>query len=249
MRMRDVWNLTCGVLLVIAFADAAFAAGNCLVIDDFTTGPTRLSVTATNTWVIDTQPGSMLGGWRTAGLMMSSNRYRLPALLTINYAKSPLVGMFPLEGNSRAEVIYGQAWPGAVPGGPVAPLAYYPIGCDRFRVHFNSAAASYDINFVVSAWYQDDYPYYAQGGVSVQRFARPSSFCVDVPFAALVNTGRYGTADLALPSRGIRALDFIFQSGSAGGAEQFAVSKIETLDAATAALRACEIVARLPGTP
>jgi hypothetical protein len=242
MRTRFVWNLLAGMLLVVACANVALA-NNCVVIDDFTTGATRLSVTDTNTWAIDTQPGSMLGGWRTAGVVMTSNRYRLPALLRINNAKNPLVGMFPLEGDSRAEIIYGQAWPGAVLGGPVGPLAHYPTGCDRFRVHFNSAAASYDINFVVSAWYQDDYPYYAQGGVSVQRFARPSSFCVDFPFSVLVNTGRYGPPEIALPSRGIRALDFIFQSGSAGGAEQFAVSKVETVDAATAGLSPCEIVA------
>jgi hypothetical protein len=67
---------------------------------------------------------------------------------------------------------------------------------------------------------------------------------VDFPFAVFANTGRYGTPDLALPSRGIRALDFVLQSGGAAGAEQFAVSKIETMDAATPAISPCPIVGR-----
>ena len=78
----------------------------------------------------------------------------------------------------------------------------------------------------------------------MRPFGLPFNFCVDFPFDAFRNTGRFGTPDVALPQRGIRALDFIVQSGGAGGAEQFAVSKIETLDAATAATNACAIVVR-----
>ena len=243
MRNRHVGRSVAGMLLVVACADRAFA-NNCVVIDDFKTGASHLSVTDPGIWVVDTKPGSMLGGWRTTALALSSNRYGLPAQLKVNTAVPVLVGSFPLEANGRAEVIYGQAWPGAVLGGPVPPLAYYPKDCDRIRVHFNSAAAYNYINFNVVAWYQDDYPYYALSGVNIGPFGLPFDFCVDFPFAAFRNTGRYGPPDVALPSRGIRALDLVFQSGGAGGAEQFAVSKIETVDSASAAISPCRIVVR-----
>ena len=96
----------------------------------------------------------------------------------------------------------------------------------------------------VVAWYQDDYPYYALSGVNLLPFGLPFNFCVDFPFDAFRNTGRYGTPDVALPSRGIRALDFVLQSGGSGGAEQFAISKIETVDSATAAISPCGVVVR-----
>jgi hypothetical protein len=242
MRTRHAWNLLASIVLVTAFAEDGFAS-NCVVIDDFTTGRTQLRIADLNTWVMDTQTGSMLGGWRTAALLTTLNPYRHLAQLTIKNPKEAVVGTFPLQGISRAEIIYGQGVPGANVGGTVPPLAYYPTGCDRFRVHFNAAAAYNYINFNVLAWYQDGYPYYAQLGINMLPFGQPFNFCVDFPFSHFVTTGGYGPAEITLPGRGIRAVDFILQSGGAGGAEQFAISRIETLDAATAATSPCSIVA------
>ena len=100
-------------------------------------------------------------------MWLRANPYRHVAQLTIGGEKRPdipFVLTYPLQASARTEVIYGQGAPGAVLGGTFPPLAYYPTGCDRFRLHFNASAAHNHINFVVSAWYQDDCPYYAQGG-------------------------------------------------------------------------------------
>lgn len=242
MSTHHVWNFFASILLVAVVADDALAS-NCVVIDDFTTGRTRLFNADVGTWVVDTQAGSMLGGWRTTALGITDNPYRHLAQLTIKNPKAAVVSTFPLQGNTRAEIIYGPGAAGAVLGGTVSPLAYYPTGCDRFRVHFNAAAAHHSINFNVLAWYQDGYPYYAQLGVGVIPFLQPFGFCVDFPFSHFVTTGGYGPAEITLPARGIRAVNFILQSGGPGGAEQFAISKIETLDAVTAAASPCAIVA------
>jgi len=44
-------------------------------------------------------------------------------------------------------------------------------------------------------------------------------------------------------NKGINAVDFIFQTGSAIGANEFAITKVETVDPTTAALNPCAIVA------
>ena len=69
----------------LGFADVASA--NCIVIDDFKTGPTQLRLTEPNTTADTTQAGSMLGGWRRTWLYLGSNPYRHPALLTIGAEK------------------------------------------------------------------------------------------------------------------------------------------------------------------
>ena len=94
----------------------------------------------------------------------------------------------------------------------------------------------------VSAWYQDDYPYYAQGGDNFAPLEMGLNFCIDLRFSSLRNTGRFGPAETALQTRGIRALTFIIQPGGPGGGEQVAITRIETVDAATAAARPCRRV-------
>jgi hypothetical protein len=245
METRRLCRLATGVLLLgLGFAHGARA--NCLVIDDFKTGPTRMRLAEPGTTADDTQRGGMLGGWRRTWMWLPSNPYGHFAQLTIGGEKRttiPFVLTYPLEAAARTELIYGQAAPGAVLGGTLPPLGYYPAGCDRFRVHFNASAAHNYINFVVSAWYQDDYPYYAQGGVNFAPLAMGQNFCIDLPFSSLVNTGRYGPAEIALQTRGIRALTFIVQNGGPGGGEQVAISRIETVDAASAAASPCRLVA------
>ena len=244
METRKLCRLVTGLLLVgLGFADAARA--NCLVIDDFKTGSTQLRLTRPGTTADHTQAGSMLGGWRRTWMWLRANPYRHVAQLTIGGERRPeipFVLTYPLQAGARTEVIYGQAAPGAVLGGTLPPLAYYPTGCDRFRVHFNASAAHNYINFVVSAWYQDDYPYYAQGGDNFAPLAMGLNFCIDLRFSSLVNTGRYGPPEISLQTRGIRALTFIIQNGGAGGGEQAAITRIETVDAATAAASPCRRV-------
>jgi hypothetical protein len=245
METRKLCTLATGLLLVgFGFADAA---PTCRVIDDFKTGPTSLRLTEPETTADDTQAGSMLGGWRRTWMYLRSNPYRHAAQLTIGADKRPgipFVLTYPLQALARTEVIYGQAAPGAVLGGMLSPLAYYPTGCDRFRVHVTAAAAHNYVNFVVSAWYQDHYPYYAQGGVNFSPAELGLNSCIDLPFASLLDTGPYSSAEIALQASGIRALTFIIQSGSPGGGEQMAITRIETLDAASAAASPCRVVAR-----
>ena len=242
MSTSKLFTLVTGMLLLgCGLADAA----PCGVIDDFTSGPTRLRLTEPNTTADDIQAGSMLGGWRRTWMGLLSNPYRHAAQLTIGGEKRPeipFVLTYPLQAGARTEVIYGQAAPGAVLGGTLSPLAFYPTGCDRFRVHFKAAAAHNYINFVVSAWYQDDYPYYAQGGVNFAPLAMGLDFCIDLPFASLVNTGRHSSAEVGLQTDGIRALTFIIQNGGPGGGEQLAITRIETVDSAIATASPCRLV-------
>jgi hypothetical protein len=240
MSTRYVSNLLASILLVAVIAGDAFAR-DCVLIDDFKTGPTHLLLADVGTWATHIQAGSMLGGWRTTALGLTADPYRHLAQFTILNPKNAAVATFPLQGNSRVEIIYGPGAAGAVLGGTIPPLAYYPKGCDRFRVHFNAAAAHHSINFNVLAWYQDGYPYYAQRGVPLIPFLLPFNFCVDFKFSDFITTGGYGPADVTLPTRGIRAVNFILQSGGSGGAEQFAISRIETLDAVTAAASPCAV--------
>ena len=78
------------------------------------------------------------------------------------------------------------------------------------------------------------------GGRKCRSGAAERDICVDFPFANFTPGIAGDTPDF--PNKGILLVDFIFQTGSAIGGNEFAIKKFETVDPATASAFACPIV-------
>lgn len=225
------------MLLFFVSLTATVWASNCIVIDDFTSGEARLALRDPNTSLSDAQPGNMLGWARGTVFLVGANPFMQPAELDIDKPKNtgvPLVMTTGLKTGFRLDMEYG------VDSNFVTqPLNYFPTGCDRFRVTFDSASQLLNFNIVV--WYNPDYGHHAQDGINLDPAPYTSPFCVDFLYSNFQPGVPNDTPDF--PNKGILLMDFIFQTSSAIGANEFAITKIETLDAVTAGNSPCAIVA------
>jgi hypothetical protein len=217
------------VLLLLA---AGMAWPQCRVIDDFTTGITqmdlRVSGTGTDT---NTQMGSMIGGLRHLNLFTYANPF-----LQLGEAKVEKGGALTVSNGVREFFRLEVFW-GIDASNNIVPLGYKPSGCDRFRVTFDSNSGVVNFNVQVDtpvALFQD--------GINLPAgSATGLPFCVDFPFSNFVSNTPGAKPNFA--AEGITYMDMILQSGPVTGANNFAITKIETVDSATAAGAPCAYVA------
>lgn len=225
-------------LILLATITAGIAwPNNCVVIDDFSTGTVRSALRDANTSDNSTQTGNMLGGVRGTAFRIVNNQFLQPAELDINKPPKsgmPLVTTTGLKSGFRLDLAYG-----VNTNFVSTPLNYFPTGCDRFRVSFDSA--SQILNFNILVFYDTPFAHHAQDGINLDPSPYNLPFCVDFLFANFLPGIPNDTADF--PGKGIQALDFIFQTGSAVGGNEFAITRLEILDANTAAQKPCAVVA------
>jgi hypothetical protein len=217
------------VLLLLA---AGMAWPQCRVIDDFTTGKTqmdlRVSGSGTDT---NTQTGSMIGGLRHVNFFTYANPF-----LQLGEAKVEKGGPLTVSNGAREFFRLEVFW-GIDASNNIVPLGYMPSGCDRFRVTFDSNSAVVNFNVQVYtpvAGFQD--------GINLPPGpATGLPFCVDFPFSNFVSNTPGAKPNFA--TQGISYMDMVLQSGPVIGANNFAITKIETVDSGTAAAAPCAYVA------
>lgn len=181
------------------------------------------------------QAGATLGGVRTTFFVLGQNPFRMIGELAVANGGAPMaVGMGTREFFSLY-LLYGLD-----AGGNVAGLGYFPAGCDRLRVTFDSNSRL--LNFTVLA-YQTGTPAPSQAGINLSPSPSGSPLCVDFPFDTFVSGGG---APQEFATKGIGILNLIFNSGSEIGASDFAVTRFETVDAATAAANPCAFAVTNP---
>lgn len=230
--------LTTSLFLVGLTAASGWASNNCQIIDDFSSGTIRSALRDPGTTDRQTQIGTMLGGVRGTSfeIVPNGNSFFQPAELDIDNPPDtgvPLVVTTGLRTGWRLDMEYG-----VDTSFTFKPLNYLATDCDRFRVTFNSASRT--LNFNIVAFYTA-LGHNALDGINLDPSPFTSPFCVDFPFSNFTPGIPGDTPDFT--QKPILLLDFVFQSGSAIGGNEFAITKIETLDSATAAEHACAIVA------
>ena len=204
-------------LLFLMFLTVASAWSQCQVIDDFTTGKVRASLRTPNTSSTGIQMGSMLGGVRETVFRITTNQFLQPAEMDIDKG-GPLVVTTGVREFFRLDVQYG-----VDKNGVFNPLGYYPTGCDRFRVTFDSASLVLNFNMLV---FQGPGNPYFQDGLNLDPIPFAGNpFCVDFLFSNFENPLMV-TQDFA--GQGINLIDLIFQTGSVIGANDFAITRFET---------------------
>lgn len=232
-------NVRIAALAVLLLVPTA-AWPQCQVIDDFTTGKYRVRLdtpNATTTNYADpkrAQTGTMLGGVRVTAFLVAGNPFGQPGELNVAKSGPQLVISEGTRQFFRLDMQYGQDT-----NFNNVPLGYSPTGCDRFRVTFDSNSRVLNFNTLV---FSPGTTYY-QLGINMDASPSPAPFCVDFPFDNFIKGGTSTKGLQNFAGDGIDFLDFIFQSGSAIGANDFAVTKIETVSPATAIASPCTFVA------
>ncbi len=229
--MQTLPGLTASFILAIGACSA-----QCLVIDDFTMGKYKVQLSTPNATTNNysdpnrNQNGNMLGGARETAFMIAGNPFSQVGQLSVAGSGSALVIGSGTREFFRLDMVYGQALN--------APLGYHPNGCDRFRVTFDSSSQQgLNFNLVV---FQPGGPNYSEG-INLFPTTAGQPFCVDFPFGSFVTNS--GPIPQSFAAKGIDSIDVVLQSGAAIGANAFAITKFETVSAATAAAKPCAFVA------
>jgi hypothetical protein len=217
------------VLLLLA---AGMAWPQCRVIDDFTTGKTQMDLRVSGSGAdTNTQTGSMIGGLRHINFFTYANPF-----LQLGEAKVENGGPLTVSNGVREFFRLEVFW-GIDASNKIVPLGYTPSGCDRLRVTFDSNSALVNFNVQVDtpvALFQD--------GINLATGpATALPFCVDFPFSHFVSNTAGAKPNFAI--QGITYMDMVLQSGPVIGANNFAITKVETLDSVTAAAAPCAFVA------
>jgi hypothetical protein len=217
------------VLLLLA---AGMVWSQCRAIDDFATGTAQMDLRVTGPGVdTNTQTGSMIGGLRHVNFFTYQNPF-----LQLGEIKVEKGGALTVSNGVR-EFFRLEVYWGIDANNNIVPLRYKPSGCDRFRVTFDSNSGLVNFNVQVdtpAALFQD--------GINLP--AGPATglpFCVDFPFANFVSNTHGAKPDFA--SEGITYMDAVLQSGPVIGANNFAITRIETVDPGTATVAPCAYVA------
>jgi hypothetical protein len=228
-------NALTQVALTLLLA-AGVCSAQCLVIDDFTTGKYKVQLRAPNATTTNysdpnyIQTGNMLGGSRETAFEVAGNPFGQTGELSVANNGALVIGSGTRE-FFRLDLLYGQSL--------TAPLGYFPTGCDRFRVNFDSSSQQ-GLNFNIVVW-QRGGPIYS-AGINVFPTSAGQPFCVDFPFDNFVTNA--GPIPQTFANKGIDAIDVVLQSGAAVGANAFAITKVKTVNAATAAATPCAFVAK-----
>ncbi len=182
-----------------------------LVLDDFSTGAYKVKQASGQD--INTQSGLMVGGDRFTvftvcppGPCGASNPFDQEALLQIRPGSpSALIYSAGYKVAPRLDLQYGT----------FTPLQLNLGAYDRFRVKFDASDLIVNFNIVVftpSGWLQ----------TGCNLSASTNSVSIDFPFADFI-----GPANPDFTN--INAIDFIFQSGSAMGTNNFAITSLEAV--------------------
>jgi hypothetical protein len=202
------------VLLGGCLSMASLAAhAQSLTLDDFTTGPTEITLKHGTKTTYQTG-GRIIGGNRGTSLLLNTNVFNQSANIQIRKgvpqgAPSALVFSEGFQDYARLDMYYGSAVTGT-------PLHLDVTAYDRFRIHF--AGINGILNFNILAFTGSAY---SQWGCNLSPTFTATT--VDMPFAnAVVGGAQFSSLD---------SLDFIFQSQGEGN--DFGVTQIEFVPAGT----------------
>ena len=219
-------------LTVLILLAEGMAWSQCRVIDDFTTGTAQMDLRVTGTGVdSNTQAGSMIGGLRHVNFFTYQNPFLQQGETKVEKG-GPLTVSNGVREFFRLEVFWG-----IDATNKIVPLRYLPSGCDRFRVTFDSNSGVVNFNVQVDtpvALFQD--------GINLPAGAATGlPFCVDFPFSNFVSNTPGAKPNFAVED--ISYMDMILQSGPVIGANNFAITRVETIDSSTATIAPCAYVA------
>lgn len=213
MRVR-ITSLLAFIVLAMLVAGAQFALAQDLTIDDFTTGASKILKYSKGTINPVTQtgdPSHLIGGTRSANFNLTSNT--LKQISTFQFRpdvknnQSAFIHNAAFYAAPRVDMEYGA-------GAPMhADLGSYRSDSNGLiRVNFKGLTENLNFNiqlFTGTTW--------AQGGCNI--LAYPGQFSVELPLDKFVDNGiNFGD---------INTINVIFQSSSAIGGVEFAISSIE----------------------
>jgi len=215
MKVERVLSLFALIAVAIAMSGTAVAQ---LVLDDFSTGPYQKEMKSGT--AVNVQTGGMIGGHRETVFFVCppgpcglSNPFAQSASIQIRpatkVAPSALVQSGGYKVGPRLDVQYGSAGP--------LNLALAPT-YDRLRVTFD--ASDLVVNFNILAFTNT---LYSQTGCNLLPSITPVT--IDFPFVYFTPGKGTSGADFT----NITVLDFIFQSGSAIGANDWAVTSFQAI--------------------
>jgi hypothetical protein len=229
MKERMVTALL-GIAALAAFPSDARAASS--VLDDFTTGPYRKRLRCGSD--TDFQNGTMIGSVRNTHFLVAcgsgANPFEQPASIEISKG-GPLAFDSGIRVFHRVEVVYGSD-----KGNVFTPLSLDLSAFDRLRVRFDANDLVLNFNVVV---FMRDGTARAQAGCNIEPHILP--FNVDLRLASDFVT-QLGTADWS----DVDAIALIFQSGSAIGANDYAVTAFSATDEADPGARLCSDIVPSP---
>ena len=192
------------VMAILLIAAVTYAQSE-LVLDDFTTGKTKATLKSGTEE--DFQNGSMIGGARRTNFIVAASTFDQPASFEIPKG-GPLLHNAGIKVFTRLEVSYGVD----TKTGENAPLGLNLSSYDRFRVNFDSNDLVLNFNILVFG---------ANGGISQSGVNHiPNITATNVDFLFSSFTSNATPADFS----NISFIVLIFQSGSAIGANDFAVT-------------------------
>lgn len=189
-----------------------------LVLDDFSTGAYKKQLASGSD--VNVQVGNMVGGHRETALLVCppgpcglANQFGQTGSIQIRpatkFAPSALVYSAGFRVSPRVDVVYGLAAP--------LNLALAPT-YDRIRVNFY--ASDLIVNFNIVAFTGG---LYSQTGCNLNPSIGPVS--IDFPLADFTPGSGTPGADFT----NVSSIDFILQSGSAVGANDWAVTSFEAI--------------------
>jgi hypothetical protein len=209
MRNRITLSLFAFVLLALAIAGAQD-----LTIDDFTTGPSNILMYQSGTTNVSKQtgdPNHLIGGLRYTNVNAKGNTLNQVSTFQfrpdVKNNQSAFIHNGAFYASPRVDMGYG--W-GAVMHVDLG--SYRNDSKGLIRVNFKGLAENLNFNiqlFTGTKW--------AQGGCNIAAY--PGAFSVELPLDKFADTG-INFADVTY-------VNFIFQSSSAIGAVNFAVSSIQ----------------------
>ena len=213
-----------GFVFAIISAVPATSAAPCpssLVIDNFSSGQYAAILTPDGRLVMAVQRGSMIGGSRLTIFSGAVNQFHQRATLDIGPGDSSVMAIGAgIRVSHRLEAYYGFD----LQGDQIVPT---PLNLDlscfnKFRIHFDSNDLTGNFTMQVTAGNNPGNR--AQYALNVPGRATALPFVVDLPFSNFVpNAG-------SLPDfADIDLIDIISQSGSAIGANDYAITLIEAL--------------------
>lgn len=180
-----------------------------LIIDDFETGPVRLS-TASGT-LIERQPGGMIGGVREVVLSVTPHPFQQETTLTImeHQDAGRLIISSGLQSSWGIYLIYGHGVAGAA-----VPLDLDLSGHNTIRLDFRSndlptsgAIELYEAGeYAIASWYADP---------------SNNAFSVDIPFAAFTTSS--GNPP---PLEHVEQVVLLLQSGSSNAGNDLELASV-----------------------
>jgi hypothetical protein len=217
MRIHIVTILLVMIVVVALPQVARGACPSSLVVDDFASGRYGVTLRPDGHRVLAVRRGSMIGGRRLTIFSSAPNQFNRRAILDIaSNDSSVLVIDTGIHVSHRLEMYYGFD----LRNGQLPPT---PLNLDlkcfsKFRVHFNSNDLMVNFTMQVTAGNNPT----NRASYFVNIGAHEGEFVVDVPFS--------GFAPNAGPMPDfidIDLIDIIFQTGSAIGANDYAITLIE----------------------